>query len=636
LKTFFSIYIFLFFSFYNTLYAQESLRNDASTSAIKVYKTQYRTTNTSSFKKKSAYKKPIPLPFFDEFIQQKNYPLSVQDINPNDSLWINSGTLVNNSYPINSPSFGCVTFDGLADSGKVYTYVPFAFGGADSLTSQRINLINLTANDSVYFSFFYQPEGKGDYPDVGDSLVLEFKTKHNVWIKIWGVDGFTSDPLPTSFTYVILPISDTTYFDSTFQFRFRNIATLSGNNDHWNIDYIKLNKLRTYNDVTSDFAYSNIPTSPLKNYFSMPFKQFKANKANEMATEIKCEIFNNWNQSQTIDKGCTVYDGISNDTIQKYITSSNNVGANSFLTPTPSFSPIYIIPDTLTEINCNYHLVKEQFYFDPGGIENNENDTLNYLTKFSNYLAYDDGTAEKVYGVLGSDAKIAYEFNLNADDTLKAIQIHFAHMNSDVSTKLFDLYVWSSLDIPNGVSDVQIQRETFLKPIYIDSINGFTTYSLDTLQALSAGTFYIGFKQLQSDYLNIGYDINNDSHTKLYYNTGLGWFQSIINGALMMRPLFGGCIPQGTFINDVSTQKIINYQLYPNPSSSSITLTTDEEIIHQIKIYDVIGKERLVIQNINHQFSNTINIESLESGIYFIKAINFTTGKTITSKFIKD
>jgi hypothetical protein len=368
----------------------------------------------------------------------------------------------------------------------------------------------------------------------------------------------------------------------------------------------------------------------------MPFKQFKANKASEMASEIKCEILNNWQQSQTIDKGCIVYDGISNDTILKYITSSNNVNPNSFLTPTPTFNPIYIIPDTLTEINCNQHIVKQQFYFDPGGIENNENDTLNYLLNFSNYLAYDDGTAEKVYGVLGSDAKLAYEFNLNVADTLKAIQIHFAHMNADVSNKLFDLIVWSFIDIPNGVNDIQIQKETFLKPIYVDSTNGWATYSLDTIQALAAGKFYFGFKQLQSDYLNIGFDVNNDSHTKLYYNTGLGWFQSIINGAIMMRPIFGSCVPQGTFINDVAANKISNYKLFPNPSNSIITLTTNEEIINEIKIFDVLGKKIMNLQNENNAFSNTINIQHLETGIYFLKGINFTTGKTITTKFIKE
>ena len=30
------------------------------------------------------------------------------------------------------------------------------------------------------------------------------------------------------------------YFYEDFQFRFRNIASLSGNNDHWNIDYVRL------------------------------------------------------------------------------------------------------------------------------------------------------------------------------------------------------------------------------------------------------------------------------------------------------------------------------------------------------------------------------------------------------------
>jgi hypothetical protein len=614
-------------------FSQEVLINDASNN------TQNKIVSHSHFniisKAKAGYKKPLKLPFFDDFIQHKNYPFSLPDFTPSDSLWINSGAMVNNSYPINPPSYGCATLDGLADSGKVYSYVPFAFGGADTLTSRNINLKGIIAADSVYISFFYQPEGHGDYPDIGDSLVLEIKNKNNNWQQLWGVDGFNADPLPTKFTYVILPIIDPVFFDTIFQFRFRNIATFSGNNDHWNIDFIKLDTNRSFLDVANDIAITNIPPRPLINYFEMPFNQFKVNKSAEMNTEIKSEIINNWSVARNVNYGCFVLDAISNDTIKNYSSSSNNVNSLSFITPTPTYTPIYIIPDTLTKVGCSNRYVKEKFYFNPGVGENNNNDTLNYIQKFSNYFAYDDGTAEKVYGLLGNDAKFAYEFNLNIQDTLKAIQIHFAHMNADVSAKLFDLLVWSSIDIPNGVSDIQVQKETFLKPIYVDSLNGWATYPLDTVQVLKAGKFYIGMKQLQTDYLNMGFDMNNDAHTKLYYNTGLGWFQSIITGSLMVRPLFGSCIPKGTFIDDITTQQTHNYQLYPNPTSSQITFETNEIMIDEIKVFDILGQEQLSQSNFIHSSKSILNIEKLNAGIYFLKAINFENGKIITTKFIK-
>ncbi|MEY2830323.1 MAG: hypothetical protein RIQ33_2181, partial [Bacteroidota bacterium] len=196
--------------------AQEKVVDEHQPHQIKI--TKNNPSKGSLLKSKAAYKKPIALPFFDEFIQSKNYPYSSNDLLPNDSLWINSGAMVNNSYPINPPSYGCVTLDGLADSGKAYTYVPNAFGDADVLTSQHINLFGLTTADSVYFSFYYQPEGKGDYPDIGDSLVLEFKTKNQDWIPVWGVDGTIADPAPTAFTFVIIPIQNPLFFDSIFQF----------------------------------------------------------------------------------------------------------------------------------------------------------------------------------------------------------------------------------------------------------------------------------------------------------------------------------------------------------------------------------------------------------------------------------
>jgi hypothetical protein len=133
---------------------------------------------------------------------------------------------------------------------------------------------------------------------------------------------------------------------------------------------------------------------------------------------------------------------------------------------------------------------------------------------FKNYYAYDDGTAEFAYGLTGNNALLAVEFSLNLPDTLQALKIHWAHIVTNNSNKLLNLKVWQSLDFVNGTSDVVLYSKKFAKPVYTDfyydTINGFSTYKLDTPLILPAGTYYIGWQQLQSDVLNIGFDATNE------------------------------------------------------------------------------------------------------------------------------
>ena len=56
-----------------------------------------------------------------------------------------------------------------------------------------------------------------------------------------------------------MPIIDNNYLVDSFQFRFRNYATLSGNLDHWHIDYIRLSTHRHIHDtIVSDIAFNQL------------------------------------------------------------------------------------------------------------------------------------------------------------------------------------------------------------------------------------------------------------------------------------------------------------------------------------------------------------------------------------------
>ena len=109
---------------------------------------------------------PVDIPFMDDF--------SYSGVYPDSSIWIDKYVYVNAHYPVFPVDYGVATFDVLNENGNLYPgSSPFPFI-ADHLTSYPIKLGAYTPADSVYLSFYYQPQGRGDIPISYDSLVLEF------------------------------------------------------------------------------------------------------------------------------------------------------------------------------------------------------------------------------------------------------------------------------------------------------------------------------------------------------------------------------------------------------------------------------------------------------------------------------
>ena len=113
----------------------------------------------------------VALPFFDDF--------SESEVFPDASKWQNRSVLVNSGFPLFPTNYNAATLDALDATGKVYSHASSSPFVADSLISKPISLINengekLTPADSLYFSFYYQPQGNADAPESTDSLVLMF------------------------------------------------------------------------------------------------------------------------------------------------------------------------------------------------------------------------------------------------------------------------------------------------------------------------------------------------------------------------------------------------------------------------------------------------------------------------------
>lgn len=159
---------------------QEYLTGLSSNPVIENY---LQTTDPEDlYKSKILTFKPLDLPFYDDF--------SGSNIYPDTSLWTDNYAYINAQYPYYPIDYGVATLDILDESGNIYSYAstfPFL---ADHLTSRPMKLDSvfdqglgsmrqLTPADSVYLSFYYQPQGRGDIPLKFDSLVLEFGHYNN-------------------------------------------------------------------------------------------------------------------------------------------------------------------------------------------------------------------------------------------------------------------------------------------------------------------------------------------------------------------------------------------------------------------------------------------------------------------------
>jgi hypothetical protein len=248
--------------------------------------------------------------------------------------------------------------------------------------------------------------------------------------------------------------------------------------------------------------------------------------------------------------------------------------------------------------------------FDP-----KENDTLVYYQKFSNYFAFDDGSAEGGYGISGQGARnamVACRFKSYMPDTLRAIRICFNDSYLNANLRAFDLKVW---DDNNGVPGNVLYTHEGAMVEQAESINGFYTYFIRGKVAVD-DIFYVGWKQRSETFLNAGFDINTPNEGRQLFWINGTWNQSAVSGSIMIRPVVGKSII--TSIDDIQYSNKTKLHFWPNPANDYITFDSQElpvsDLIY-ISVFDLQGRQLL-----NVPFSERIDISSLREGIYIVVA----------------
>ncbi len=150
--------------------AQEVLSGLQFNEAVKQ---QHKVFLANKTLKQDVNEQSLHLPFFEDFATSKVYP--------DNNLWIDRDVFINSDFPHRPTNIGVATFDALDETGAVYPNAEWIAFEADVLTSQPIRLDSaftpvtkkLSPQDSVYLSFYYQPQGKGNAPEAWDTLILE-------------------------------------------------------------------------------------------------------------------------------------------------------------------------------------------------------------------------------------------------------------------------------------------------------------------------------------------------------------------------------------------------------------------------------------------------------------------------------
>ncbi len=553
-------------------------------------------------------------------------------------IWVDKYACRNSRYAINPPTVGVATFDGLNENGYPYdfTSVGAPYGEADFLTSKPINMAGHESSTTV-LSFFYQPTGLGEVPEIEDSLVVElWAPDSSEWFYFasFANTGLQEDTF--YYAHLEIPQTDLQYYKDGFRFRFKNYGSLAGNLDHWHIDYVYLNDRPLSDSIFADVAFQYESYGILNDYTSMPWKHYKWDP-DFYTVDTSYMVVNNMNNiTENLFEGTaqmyTKFEGVKLDSIAFSDAGNPNIAAGIF--KDVIYPKIGFELDTSVNDTCATFQICHSIETDNAPLLQ-LNDTVTYDQVLSNYYAYDDGSAEWAWGIWGSGAFVAYQYDVMQADSIRSIMIHWAPSVEDVSQKLIRLTIWE--DDGAGKPGSIIYQTPALhgeSPIYSNDKNGFVEYFLkdasgnDGLRVEVNGTYYIGWAKSDPDVLNIGFDRNRDNSDRIFYNTGSFWTNTGFDGSLMMRPVFVSDKDGFLSVNEPTLEEI-DFTVYPNPTEGQLRVAVESAYDYTYAIQDLNGR---MLQTGNA--TDVINTDSFVAGMYIITLKKYD-GTTASRKFLK-
>ena len=556
-------------------------------------------------------------PFVDDF----SYPSEV----PNPALWMDRYVWVNDELPLFQNSIGVATFDGLNEFG--FAYKENSIGSdtfADVLTSNYLNLQGLT---NVYLSFQYQSAGRGEAPSSTDSLVVEFWSPiTNTWLQQWGVVGTGSS---TPFKSAIIAVQGLDYLSNGFKFRIAAYGARAGAYDIWNIDYVQLDKDRTNVDTVitePTFARSHPLIIGPGGFTSWPWWVSSSSNVSNIPTTLTYTYRRNgtvpsggwslnlgqfrWEENGSLIQQTTAVPVITN-------TQHDQDQTFDITVPTAALSTITGPTSVTTKV-----------WFDGSAAGYRSNDTVRGVLELDNYLALDDGTADRAYAVQnitgGRVAQLFRTSGLGPADSLKGVRFQFVDAGLRYQST-FRLAVWAPADSGGAPGDIIYMSDSLYQPHWGYNRGDWIPYELDSSVDISTHSYvWIGYICTSSDPMYVGFDTERllPQNMPRYYGDGFNWYASLELGVTMFQPFFRYSPAEMATKEDKGTF----VKIFPNPSQDGFSLDLDSEELFDCVLMDNQGKTIASFPAKSREF---YSFNHLPAGLY---TVVFST-RTSVSRF---
>ena len=553
---------------------------------------------------------------------------------------------INTTYPKEAVTVGVASFDGTDANGKPYNVNanPNVSLEADKLTSNPIDLDGLTSASNVFLSFYYLQSDFGERPVApNDLLTVQFLDTTGNWNTVWQTSADTVLRMRQVFLKV-----DSVYLNPSFQFRFLAFGNVTGANDIWHVDYVKVDKDRdtVAEKNIKEMAYEFLPPSLLKNYYVMPYHQFDST---DLKDTISLFVRNSFINATT-------------DIVDFYEANVVNPPSNiaSFSGPSRDFGPLTrneikypkfniptdIIGDTIT-IKVDYRFDVSAEAGEPAKVL--ANNAVSHSQVFSNFYAYDDGTPERGYW-LGDESgyRMAVKYWMRKPDTLQAIKMQLFPVRADNALARFSVCVWKNFGLrsvynPNDLIYRQpnLKLQDLISEFGVDTINGYYYAPLKpefvmngaTFPMILTDTFAIGLIVDNPNSLTVGYDRNNNQSFFNYYVdvNSEKWTRSTFPGTMIINPVVGKGLPP--YLTPVKETKSTRYdvKIYPNPARDQLFI----EGITENSLVELFALNGSLVKQFQLTQSGFISVNELPTATFVIKITNLKTNQTGVAKFVK-
>ena len=545
---------------------------------------------------------PLGLPFVDDFA----WPSLYEETAPvNVKRWEASPVRRTTTLAYQSPTIGCATLDGLDAVGNPYALNPTdAVGYADTLTSRRLLLGSSVPGDSVALSFWYQSGGIANGADAGeDSLIVEFRTtitEGDPWRWVWSTEGIDDD---TAFHPVVIPIVGTEYFHNDFQFRIRNYGALEGNVDTWHLDFVRVAEDGTEPaPLFEEVAFVSPPTSFLRYpWTAMPWPHFVDSVDSYTSTSVPT-LHRSFGESTNSQEniGLKVQRVDVEGNVNNYVPAAGEIPNNSIqgLFETDYIDDLAIFTALFNPaVSDSFATFHVSLWEDEVGGANGttqtgvtDNDSIVHVQTFKDYYAYDDGTAEKAYALDGQGGELVVGFDIQKEDTLDGLWIHFTPFYDDAAGETFTLKIREEDDEnPGQPGGELVTQYTIHEPnYYANQHDGFTYIPFDAPIPVS-GRIYVGFVQQGEERINVGLDKSTNTNPEYLWYTfpNTPWLQSGIQGSLMIRPVLRAGKEPVVAVSELPT-RLEGPTVFPNPGTTTCRWTLDG--VTTVRVLDMTGR----------------------------------------------